>query len=113
MISDTFHSGPLGVAYLLCLLLSGGQSPYPATGVVPLTANTGTSGPTYTGTYHEIYNIPLRVTGIIPEVFDLYPLVTYHTQVNNLRVFSESLTSYAVSTIDEVGLVSAVLKDSL
>ena len=38
MITDTFRSGLLWAAYLLCLLLSGVQSQYPATGVVTVSA---------------------------------------------------------------------------
>jgi hypothetical protein len=76
MISDTFHSGLLWAAYLLCLLLSGVQSPYPATSVVTVSANTAASGDTYVNSVLVFCMPPLKTTAFSPFTL-LYTCTAY------------------------------------
>jgi hypothetical protein len=104
-----FHSGLLWAAYLLCLLLSGVQSPYPATSVVTVSANTGTSGPTYVNS--QSYCIPPLYVAASSKY--LYACSTY--QNSNYRLFWNNPDLSVQMTAFNPGFnsVPTVLKDSL
>jgi hypothetical protein len=113
MISDTFHSGLLWAAYLLCLLLSGVQSPYPATSVVTVSANTLNTDPTYVVTSFAWCSPPLPFTSIagFPR---LYPCALYSSSsTSNLRVMTHDLTKRVEVSTGFTYPWDSVLKDSL
>jgi hypothetical protein len=115
MLSDTFHSGLLWAAYLLCLLLSGVQSPYPATSVVTVSANTGTSGPTYVNSVSAFCHPPFSSAALTP--FNFWHVCTVADSSNsNVKVFTTDNSTLALQLTDSTGkspTQSAVLKDSL
>src|SRR5687768_11237418 len=112
MISDTFHSGLLGVAYLLCLLLSGVQSPYPATSVVTVSANTGTGDPTFTNNINVNCISPLK-SNLFPPFTLLYTCTCYDLSSNNMLVYTHDLTRRWRGSTGFDKIITAVLKDSL
>jgi hypothetical protein len=112
MISDTFHSGLLWAAYLLCLLLSGVQSPYPATSVVTVSANTAPAGDTYVNTAWPVVMPPLKKQLFGDEGIQ-WPATAEAPTADNVRVFGVAMTARVKVSTGFVNTFAAVLKDSL
>jgi hypothetical protein len=112
MISDTFHSGLLWAAYLLCLLLSGVQSPYPATSVVTVSANVLNTDPTYVIYHFTFVKPPLKTTALSPFTL-LYTCTAPYSSTGNVHVYSPDLSKYVVQSTMYNDYFAAVLKDSL
>ena len=105
-------SGLLWAAYLFCLLLSGVQSPYPATGVVPNVTPTGTTGDSYFITM-SIWGIePLDTSAWAPYT-KIYPFTNFDTVTNNIVAYDRGLTRRLTISTGTSGIQWAVIKDSL
>src|SRR5688572_10793051 len=110
MISDTFHSGLLGVAYFLCLLLTGVQSPYPATSVVTVSANTAQSGDTFVNSA-LVYCLPPTSLATVSTLVYACTVVQY--TAGNVRLFDSKASMKTSLDSGFSNTVAAVLKDSL
>jgi hypothetical protein len=105
---SVIHSGLLWAAYLLCLLLSGVQSPYPATSVVTVSANTDTLTPTYVNA--DTFCAP--ATGRVALMGDRALQPCSSITGSGLRVVSPDLWTLA-AYVPAFNAFSVVLKDSL
>jgi hypothetical protein len=111
MLINPVSNGLLWAAYLLCLLLSGVQSPYPATGVVPNVTPTGGSGDTYVNT--RTFSAHSIATSAWPPFGRLYPIVDRDASTNNLKSFTADMTMRYQYSTGYTEARPAVIKDSL
>jgi chromatin remodeling complex protein RSC6 len=79
------YSGLLWAAYLLCLLLSGVQSPYPATSVVTVSANTAALLGIHTSTRLSIALPPLKTTSFLAVHAALITCTSYQNGAGQSR----------------------------
>jgi hypothetical protein len=106
------HSGLLWAAYLFCLLLSGVQSPYPATGLTTHVANTAASGDTFINPSVVVYCAPPVNTTIFPGFRRLHSIVSNSLPTLNIRVFTSDMTT-RVKISSGSGFYGLIIKDSL
>ena len=98
----------LWAAYLVCLLLSGVQSPspgYPVTAVTANVARTTTTTATYYGAdqYSYIYGYPPIPTPQLTGVDRVYPFVNSESVSKTIRLFDTSMNLKLVIAINEYG----------
>ena len=104
-------SGLLWAAYLVCLL-SGVQSPYPATAVVTVSANTLTTDPTYMCTGWSWIGPQVSFTSFAG--FNKVQICTgFDTAATNIKIFTNDMTLKGQFSTGKNLTDTAVLKDSL